>query len=376
MNEPKSVRYQRLKRRAHLAHASIGIGWLAVLAFSPVSGRLADLAWAVTRGVPLHPVAGALVFLLLVVGGWELLSLPLVMYFGRHVEVRFGRVQQSVGAIVAGQWRAAWIGVGAIVIFSAILALAVESFGQLWWLGAGALSAAALAIALHFISMLLVRLARTRAVGRRTLLSGLREIARRSGVPLSDILEWQVEEGAPATALIAGLGRRRRVLIASEVLRDWSDDEIAVVVAHELAHHVHRDVWTTLTVEALVLSVGFWMAGAFAVAAPGVLTRGGPSGLTILPLVALVVVGVWLAATPLRLAQSRAQERRADRFALELTGEAGAFVAAVRRLGARHLAEEQPSRLARWLFYRHPPVTERIEDAERFARFRTAATPR
>jgi hypothetical protein len=59
-----------------------------------------------------------------------------------------------------------------------------------------------------------------------------------------------------------------------------------------------------------------------------------------------------------------------------MTGEAGAFVAAVRRLGARHLAEEQPSRLARWLFYRHPPVTERIQDAERFARFRTPVTPR
>ena len=36
-----------------------------------------------------------------------------------------------------------------------------------------------------------------------------------------------------STALVAGTGQSRRVFIASDVLRDWSDEEIAVVVAHE-----------------------------------------------------------------------------------------------------------------------------------------------
>ena len=49
-------------------------------------------------------------------------------------------------------------------------------------------------------------------------------------------------------------------------------------------------------------------------------------------------------------------ERAADRFAIELTGNAPAFAAAIERLGAQNLAEERPSRLARWLFYTHPPV--------------------
>jgi Zn-dependent protease with chaperone function len=78
------------------------------------------------------------------------------------------------------------------------------------------------------------------------------------------------------------------------------------------------------------------------------------------------VAGIWIVATPVRLAQSRAHERRADCFALNLTGEAAAFVVALKRLGARHLAEEEPSVLVRRLFYRHPPVAERIERAERF----------
>ena len=50
---------------------------------------------------------------------------------------------------------------------------------------------------------------------------------------------------------------------------------------------------------------------------------------------------------PLGNAVSRAQERRADRFALTLTRNPEAFVTAMRRLAQMNLAEDRPSALAR-----------------------------
>jgi Zn-dependent protease with chaperone function len=38
----------------------------------------------------------------------------------------------------------------------------------------------------------------------------------------------------------------------------------------------------------------------------------------------------------------------------------------MRRLGNQNLAEEQPSRLALWLFHSHPPIEQRIEAARTF----------
>jgi len=70
----------------------------------------------------------------------------------------------------------------------------------------------------------------------------------------------------------------------------------------------------------------------------------------------------WLAA-PIQNAVSRAHERRADRAALELTNNAEAFVGAMRRLGARNLAEESPALLARLFFHTHPLIGERIARA-------------
>lgn len=64
--------------------------------------------------------------------------------------------------------------------------------------------------------------------------------------------------------------------------------------------------------------------------------------------------------------RSRANERNADRFALELTGNPGAFVSAMRRLGAQNLAGEHASTMIQWLFSGHPPIRERIGAAEAF----------
>ena len=75
---------------------------------------------------------------------------------------------------------------------------------------------------------------------------------------------------------------------------------------------------------------------------------------------------------PVANALSRAQERAADRYALETTRNPDAFVSAMKRLSQQNLAEERPSRLVRLLFYSHPPIRERI-DAARPLHGRSAA---
>ena len=85
-----------------------------------------------------------------------------------------------------------------------------------------------------------------------------------------------------------------------------------------------------------------------------------------LPLLLLTAGAVSLVMVPLAHAMSRAYERRADRFALDLTRNPAAFISAMRRLGAQNLAEEHPSRMVQWLFYSHPPLRERIAAARSF----------
>jgi STE24 endopeptidase len=70
--------------------------------------------------------------------------------------------------------------------------------------------------------------------------------------------------------------------------------------------------------------------------------------------------------TPVANAWSRHNERRADRFALTLTGRPQAFISAMRRLGSQNLAEARPSSVVFWFFHTHPTIDERIAAAKEF----------
>ena len=139
------------------------------------------------------------------------------------------------------------------------------------------------------------------------------------------------------------------------MLADYSDDEIEIVLAHELAHHVHGDIWKGIAFESALVVGGFFLAARLLAASIGPLglRARDPAGL---PLLLLAAGAVSVVMLPAAYALSRTFERSADRFALEPTRNPGAFVTAMRRLAAQNLAEERPSRLIQWLFYSHPAV--------------------
>jgi STE24 endopeptidase len=150
------------------------------------------------------------------------------------------------------------------------------------------------------------------------------------------------------------------------MLAEYSDEEIEVVLAHELAHHVHGDIWKGVVFESVLILAGFYLASRLLSVLVGPLGLRGVADPAGLPLLLLAAGAVSLAMVPIAHAMSRRFERSADRYALHLTRNPSAFISAMRRLGAQNLAEDQPSKIVQWLFYSHPPIKERIAAAQGF----------
>ena len=113
---------------------------------------------------------------------------------------------------------------------------------------------------------------------------------------------------------------------------------------------------------------GFYLADLVLRAAAEPLGYRGLSDPASLPLL-MLVGGLWsILMLPIVNALSRAQERAADRYALETTRNPEAFVSAMKRLSQQNMAEDEPSPLVRVLFYSHPPIRERIAAARAFTR--------
>ncbi|MCC6987785.1 MAG: M48 family metalloprotease [Acidobacteria bacterium] len=326
------------------------------------------MATAESAFAPIAPVASFLLFVWALVALWELATLPFTVYTAVHVEGAYTRAPLSIAGALAREAPAVAATLAVATCAAAVVHLSTLVSARWWWVLAAAALSVGLVTAIQVGPIVLAQLGSVRPVARRSLAVSLLAVIDAAKVPVAGVREWAVGSHVSASALVAGVGRHRYVLLSSDMARTWSDDEVAVVVAHELAHHAHYDLWRAMTLDAAILAAGLSSAHALLGRLGPALGVSGPAALSALPLVALVSGAMWLMATPIRRAQSRRHERRADAFALSCTGAADAFRSAVRRLSAERLAEERPSSATRWLFHRHPPVAERLAVADAYRR--------
>jgi STE24 endopeptidase len=169
---------------------------------------------------------------------------------------------------------------------------------------------------------------------------------------------------AEANAAVIGLGRSRRVVIADTLLAEFSPGEVDAVVAHELGHHVHRDVQRLLLGNAVMIWVGLFVASRVSSAALPLLSLPSLAYVPGYPMLLFVVELFFLVASPLLNWWSRRLELGADRFALRLTGNPAAFADAMQRLGSQNLIELRPPKWSELLLATHPPLYRRIQLAQ------------
>lgn len=162
-------------------------------------------------------------------------------------------------------------------------------------------------------------------------------------------------------AYVSGLGPTRQVVLNDTIL-ELPPDQIAVVIAHELAHREHRDLarGTLLTAAALLVSLVVLRAVWTSYAAASWVGARGPTDPR------LVAVAVAFAAVATAVGQpvgnvvSRRAEAAADHRAVELTGEAGLLVRTARTFVVRDLSQPDPPRWAVLLWGTHPTVGDRV----------------
>ena len=378
MNEDKATRYHRLKRQLGilgwvwtllLLGGLTGTGWSVTLrdAAESASARVATAAsfpW-----LPGLPALTVLIYVVLLSLLNEIGSFPLGWYNGHVVERRYGLSNESLARWAVDEVKSFGIGMLLGCCGATLLYFLIRLSPERWWMSAGAVFTLILVGLTNLAPILLLPLFYTvRPLDREELRVRLLALADRAGARVLGAYEWGLSaKTKKANAALAGIGGTRRILVSDTMLAEYSDEEIEVVLAHELAHHVHGDIWKGIVFESALMLAGFYLA---ARTLGGLSDRVGlrdVADLAGLPLLLLTAGAVSLATMPVAHAVSRGHERSADRFALDLTKNPGAFISAMRRLGAQNLAEEHPSKLVQWLFYSHPPVTERIAAARAFS---------
>lgn len=348
--------------RPDLAHihapAGHGVGTAESLAtgLSLVACLVAQLPHRILEATGIRAWGLALVVVISVVGGARALArAPFTL---RHALRAHPARATALKRWAGGELKTTVVGIVAGTVLTFPLYLLFRSTPN-WWLPASILFATI--TVLWQVALPLVM--RARATGPAPtspeLRSRIEAVAEKAGVQVGDVIVTGKPGSGRVNAYVVGLGRSRRVVLEHD-LAAWPAELVDQVVAHELGHwrlgHGARRLPLTLLAELAALAAA---AGALSYSpllhAAGI---NGPADPRSYPL--LLVLGA-VVALPVRCLlawRDRAQERAADRFALDVLAQPDVFDTMLQRAADESGA---PRWLPRWrrLTASHPPIDER-----------------
>jgi len=243
--------------------------------------------------------------------------------------------------------------------------------GSWWWLVAAA-AAFVVSVLIGYVTPVLILplFVKYERIDDERLQQELAQLAEGTGLSIEGTYRLVLSaDTKKANAMLAGLGRTRRVLLGDTLLENFSPEEIKVVMAHEIGHHVFGHIYKMLlgSIPYLLLSfllchwgLRWWLGDAFAP------ERGAVPVYAVSYLLLFVFVFGTLTG-PLQNAVMRHFERQCDRYALERTRSPDAYRTAFTKLAKLNKADPAPPWLEVVLFDDHPPIRERLAMAERFA---------
>ena len=369
----RAVRYNREREWLTLVGMVLGVVINAVALTTGFSSWLRDRSVKIApwKIGPAMPYALASTFLS------SLISLPLSYYSDLTVERRYNLSTQTFRGWVSDQAKGTALSLALGLPTVQGVYWIIGRFPRRWWAIFSALTVPLTVILANLAPVLIMPLFnKFSPLKDRALAERIKALAAAQGVTVSDVLQMDMSKRTrKANAMFTGIGNTKRIVLGDTLIEEFTPEEVEIVIAHELGHQVHRDIWKLIGLGGLTTTLTAWVI--YRLAGPisdrigprfGLDTARGAADVAALPLLSLLLSVVSLVLTPAQNAISRRIERQADRYALDLTQNPEAFIGAMEKLGRMNLADPNPPVLVKHMLYGHPPLQERIAAAKAWAK--------
>jgi STE24 endopeptidase len=365
----------RIRRRLWVANLLLNTGYLVLWITKDWAAQVRsalNLEGFVLTPRP-DPLWGLeILYVALAVGiPWFLLSAPMSFYSSYILPHRFGLSTQSLRDWFIDAFKSAGLALIMGVPLLLGLYLIIRQFPTTWWIWTAAgYSLVTIVLTARAPVLFMPIFYKFRPLGEdhQELVDKLIQLAQKADTFVRGVFTFDMSRRTrAANAALVGIGRTRRVILGDTLLSEFDSDEIETILAHELGHHVQKDIPLSILAQSIFNFAAFYLAH------QGMTRLGSrfewtsiadPAGL---PLLMLLLGLISFLATPVFNAYSRWRESLADDFALKLTGKPRAYANALTRLANQNLAEVDPERWVEILFYAHPPLQSRILKAQDYA---------
>lgn len=195
------------------------------------------------------------------------------------------------------------------------------------------------------------------------------KLADDMGVKYKDIYLWRLSDATKkVNAAVMGFGSSIRIVLGDTLVQKFRDDEIEVVMCHELGHQKSKDVYRLLLfsgIITLVIFVVIHLSLNFIVEYYNYGSISAPATIVFF-IAAMTVVQELLSI--ITMWYSRRREIAADITAINKLGDIQIYESAFTRLAKTSMSYPDPTRLEVLFLYSHPPIRDRIKYAKAYVK--------
>jgi STE24 endopeptidase len=377
--QQRAREYARIRHRLLLVDLGLAAAFLLILVGTGLSTGLRDALAGTGGWQPVAhwaPLQVGLYFCILLLA-YQLLDAPLSYYSGFVLPHRYQLSHQSLGGWLADQGKGLVLGLVFELAAVEVLYLLLAVQPTLWWLwAAGAMLLVSVVLANLAPVLILPLFYKLTPLQDEELSRRLLALAERANTRVRGVFTMNMsQKTSTANAALMGLGNTRRIVLGDTLLGVYPPDEIEVVLAHELGHHVHRDIWKLILTQIILTLGGLYLVNLglhWAVESAHLYPA--LTDVAAMPLVGIALGLFGLVTMPIGNGISRLIESQADEYALQTTHKAEAFTSAMTRLANQNLSELDPGPVIEFLLYDHPAISKRLKRAERFKAARDTAS--
>jgi STE24 endopeptidase len=336
---------------------------LVVLVF--FFGGILDIynSWIVSLNLSFIP--SGLIFFFLLLYANRLLSIPFDLYATFRIEKKFGFSTMTPGLWLADLFKSLLLSALLTgLLLSGGLFLVHQSPG-LWWLWVWGFfflfSIFILYLSPYVIEPLFNKF---EPINNAILEEKIRGLMEKVGIQVSRVFRMDASRRTRHTnAYFTGIGRVKRIVLYDTLLEKMENNEIVSVLAHEVGHWKKKHILKRIFVIETMALAGFYAA--FRLLESDFLSTlfhlGEPTFFANVVILGFLGSIVLFPVTPLLNYYSRRHEREADRFAYELTEDAGSMIRVLVKLSKDNLSNLHPHPAYAAFHYSHPPAVERVQ---------------
>jgi STE24 endopeptidase len=293
----------------------------------------------VARAINANPVVCALLFFGIIGFVSDIIGIPFSYYDNFVIEAKFGFNRMTLKTFIADHFKSWFI---AILIGAPVLGVITWLFyktgGNFWLLAWGVVIVISVFINFFYSELIVPLFNKQEPLGEGELRDKIERFAKKVGFKLKNIYVIDgSKRSSKANAYFSGFGSKKRIVLYDTLMKEFSDDEIVAVLAHEIGHFRKKHILYGLVLSTLTTGLMLFLLSV-TINSPALYQALGAEQPSFH--LGLVVFGILYSPLSLVIGLgenyfSRKNEFAADRFAKE-NFDAAALASALKKLSVKN----------------------------------------